>query len=269
VLNKRILFIGTGYMGEGILKGVIKKGVVPAGNIIVYNRNEAKSNNMHSTYGVHIADDPEKGMTLADIIIIAVKPQDIGPVLEAVKASENSGPLIISVASGIRIKSIEEAVGYERRIVRVMPNPIFESGYGTSALNWNRHVNKEDQGAANAILSAIGETMVLKEELFNSFTGLSASGCAYIFEFMEAMMESGVLVGFNMEQALEILIQNFKGAAKMMEDTKNHPAIFKGKIASPAGTTIAGLHVLNRNGFKGIIQECVNRTVERAEELGK
>ncbi|HEY5560738.1 MAG TPA: pyrroline-5-carboxylate reductase [Clostridiaceae bacterium] len=268
MINKNVLFIGAGNMGEGILKGALTKKVLAKENISFYEVLEERLNYIKSTYAIKSLASLTVGID-ADILIIAVKPQDINSVLEKIKANSNKNCIVVSIAAGISIGQIENILGEQRKIVRVMPNPLCESGFGITALCPNSQVSEGEFEDVKSIFQAIGEITVIKERLFDAFTGFSGSGGAFVFEFIEAMIEAGVYVGFSASQSALFATQNIMGAAKMMMDTKKHPALFKERISSPAGTTIAGLHVLNKSGFKGIIQECVKAAADRSKELGK
>ena len=268
MINKKILFVGAGNMGEGILKGVITKKIAKVDTITAFDVNEKRTTYIRETYEVNISKDLASGVSKAEIVIIAVKPQDIVHVLEVINEN-NKECLVVSIAAGIKIDFIENIIGQDRRVVRVMPNPMCESGYGVTAICWNDKVEEDENKQVQDIFSSIGKVALLKERLFNAFTGFSGSGSAYVLEFIEAMTEAGVLVGLTAEDSCEFAVQNIMAASKTVMDSKKHPALLKQKVSSPAGTTIAGLRVLYKNGFKGIVMDCVKSAVDRSEELGK
>jgi len=263
--NTKVFFIGAGMMAEGIIKGLVNDGIIEADKISVFDIIESRMQYLKQTYGINYFKEVNAGIKSSDIIVVAVKPQDMKEVLASL--NENLNSIVVSIAAGVKIKDIQKTVGEDRKIVRIMPNPLVESKCGVSAICWNKNVSKEESEFVEKMMKSIGDTVVLKESLFDAFTGYCCSGGAYVYEFIEAMIDAGVLVGFSRNQAVQFTLQNIMGTAKMVMETKSHPTLLKERMTSPAGTTINGLHVLNKNGFKGIIQNCVEKAVERAEAL--
>lgn len=265
--NNKILFIGTGVMSEGIIKEILADGKVIAENIMINNRTSSRMVYLSELYGVTCCQNVEQGINVADIIIIGVKPQDLEDVLTTIKKCENEKAIIVSIAAGRNISSIEKALEGKRKIVRVMPNPMVEVKFGFSALCCNENVATEEIDFIKNLMKSIGDTVIIKEGLFDAFTGFCCSGSAYVYEFLEAMIDSGVYVGFSRADSIKFSIENIIGACEMVKASSEHPAVLKERMTSPSGTTITGLKVLNEAGFKGLIQNAVNAAVTRSREL--
>jgi len=267
MVNNNILFIGTGVMAEGIIKEILGDEKVKAENIFINNRTPSRMFYLSELYGVTCCHDVDQGINAADFIIIGVKPQDINEVLATIKKCDSEKAVIVSIAAGKDISSIEKALGGKRKIVRVMPNAMVEVKIGFSALCCNENVNTEEFDFIKNIMKSIGDTVIIKEGLFDAFTGFCCSGPAFVYEFIEALIDSGVYTGLSRSDSIKFSIENIIGACEMVKASTEHPAVLKERMTSPSGTTITGLKVLNEAGFKGIIQNAVEAAVLRSKEL--
>ncbi len=265
--RNRILFIGAGNMSEAIIQGILKDTLADREDILVNNRTHSKMARLMEEYGVEVCSNLQEGLGEASVVIIGVKPQDIDAVLDPVSRWAAQDAVIVSIAAGKSIGYIEERLGALRKIVRVMPNTLVDAKKGFSALCCNRNVSEEEFSRVMTLFSGIGETVRIKEELFDAFTGFSCSGPAYIYEFLEAMIDAGVYAGISRTDAASFTLQNMIGACEMVLKRSEHPAILKERMTSPGGVTISGLKVLNECGFKGIVQNAVAAAVKRSEEL--
>ncbi|MGE5628946.1 MAG: pyrroline-5-carboxylate reductase [Solirubrobacterales bacterium] len=265
-MESKFLFIGTGVMSEGIIKEVIREEKIKAKDIFIYNRTKPRMEYLKQVYGVNPCYHVNEGIDSADNIIIGVKPQDMNDVLEDIKKSKKT-QLVVSIAAGKSISHIEEKLGSERKIIRVMPNSMVDVKKGYSAICCNANVTKEEMEFWDSIFKSIGDTIWIKEQLFDAFTGFSCSGPGLIYEFIEAMVDAGVYNGFNRRDSLDFTIKNLIGACEMIKTTKEHPVILKENMTSPGGITITGLKALNEAGFKGIVQNAVTKAVNKSKEL--
>jgi len=265
--DSKILFIGTGVMSEGIIKELLRDNMVSADDIIINNRTSSKMIRLIEHYGVSCCNDVIEGINSADIIVIGVKPQDLNDVLKVINRAQNKTAVIVSIAAGRSIPSMEEYLGKNRKIIRVMPNPLVDVKLGFSALCCNENVTSQEFSYVENLLKSIGDTVIIKEYLFDAFTGFCCSGPAFVYEFIEAMIDAGVFVGFSRTDSIKFSIQNIIGACEMVKASSEHPAVLKERMTSPAGTTITGLKVLNESGFKGLIQNAVSSAVKRSKEL--
>jgi pyrroline-5-carboxylate reductase len=263
----KILFIGAGNMSEAIISGMLKDGLAEPEDILVNNRTPGKMARLGEVYGTGICRELGKGLGLADIVIIGVKPQDMEPVLKAVSDGAEGGTVIVSVAAGKSLGYMEGILGGGRKLVRVMPNTLVDSKKGFSALCCNGNVTEEEFENVKNLFRGIGDTVKIKEQLFDAFTGFSCSGPAYIYEFIEAMIDAGVCSGLSRSESASFTLQNMMGACEMVIMREEHPVLLKERMTSPGGVTITGLKVLNECGFKGIIQNAVAAAVEKSGKL--
>jgi pyrroline-5-carboxylate reductase len=265
--NKKIFFIGGGMMAEGIIKELINDKIIQANEIGVFDIIESRMEFLKKTYEINTYKSISQGVESSDIVFLAVGPQDISVVLKEINEIEKKDFVIVSIAAGINIKNIVVLLVGKRKIVRIMPNPSVEAKCGVSAICWNENVTEKEDEFIEKMMKSIGDTVILKESLFDAFTGYCCSGGAYVYEFIESMIDAGVLLGFSRNQAIQFTLENVMGAAKTIKNTNYHPVYLKERMTSPAGTTIAGLHVLNEKGFKGIVQNAIQKAVERAKEI--
>ncbi len=265
----KLAVIGLGNMGTAILKGIREAGIFKAENITACDKKFSDPDNRpDEDFGqVSFTDDNRIGVKEADVVLLSVKPQIIEHVLEEI-SDLSSGKLFISIAAGIKIDYFKQKLGNNAKIIRVMPNTPALINSGAAALSPDGSINSEELKIAEKIFSAVGETAVIEEEYMDAVTGLSGSGPAFIYILIEAMSDAGVLNGLTRETALKLAAQTVKGSAEMVLKTGRHPAELKDMVASPAGTTIAGLSVLEDRAFRASIIEAVNRAAERSEELG-
>jgi pyrroline-5-carboxylate reductase len=261
--------IGGGQMGEALLRGLLDSGLLAADRIMVSEPDVKRCQYLHNTYSVLIADDPEALAENCAIIIFAVKPQIMTKVLKLYKQSITEKHLVLSIAAGISIKAIEEALGKHVRIIRVMPNTPALVLAGASALSPNTKATGEDVEDALQIFSAVGTCVELEEKLLDAVTGLSGSGPGYVFAFIEAMVDGGVLAGLPRPVAEQLVLQTVYGSAKLALESGEPSAVLKGRVTSPGGTTITGLQVLEESGFRGTVMTAIESAAERSRELGK
>lgn len=261
--------VGGGQMGEALVQGMLNAGIVSSNNIVVVEPEGDRRVYLRKKYDIRVTEDAVELAQTCSIIVFAVKPQVMGKVLEQYKKLVTDKHLIISIAAGITIKTIELALGENLRIIRVMPNtPVFVQE-GASALSPNGHASGEDMDAALKIFSAVGTCVQVNESLMDAVTGLSGSGPGYVFTFLEAMIDGGVLVGLPRPVAEKLVMQTVLGAAKLAMESSEPPAVLKGRVTSPGGTTITGLQVLEESGLRGAVMSAIEAATERSRELGQ
>ncbi len=261
--------VGGGQMGEALIRGIINAGLLQADNVMVAEPDGDRRVYLHKTYSIKVTEDAFELAGSCSILLLAVKPQIMGKVLEQYRNLVTDKHLIISIAAGVTIKTIETILGGEAKIVRVMPNTPALVLEGASALSPNSRVSGEDMEAAMQIFSAVGTCVQVNESLLDAVTGLSGSGPGYIFAFVEALVDGGVLAGLPRPVAQKLVLQTVYGSAKMAMETGEAPAVLKGHVTSPGGTTITGLQVLEEAGFRGTVMAAVEAATERSRELGK
>ena len=269
-MNDSIGFIGGGRMAEALIEGIIKARLVGPERIMAADPDAGRREVLTGKYGIKTFPQATDFIGQCTILILAVKPQVMGPVLESIKAAIHAGHLLISIAAGIPLSFMEGKLsGCNCHLVRVMPNTPALVQEGASALSPGHLTTEEDMAKARAIFDAVGRTVVLAETYLDAVTGLSGSGPAYVFSFIEAMIDGGVKVGLNRADAQLLVLQTVLGSVKLAMASNEHPAQLRAMVTSPGGTTIAGLHELARAGFAGIIMDAVEAATERSKELGQ
>lgn len=262
--------IGCGKMGRSLLSGVLAKGAVDPTDVTVHSRTRAAVDKLVTEEGVNAAKDLKHLVEKTDTILLCVKPYQMVKILNEIAEMETSeeSHLIISVAAGITIETMEDAVKGRARIIRSMPNTPSMIGKGATAYSLGTKANEHDEVLAETIFRAVGIACKVEENLINSVTGVSGSGPAYIYLVIEAMADGGVLAGLPREIAIELATQTVLGASAMVKTTGHHPAVLKDMVTSPGGTTIAGLQTLEDHGVRAAFINTVMDVKERADELG-
>jgi pyrroline-5-carboxylate reductase len=268
-LKRRLGVIGTGKMGSALIRGIIKAGVLSPNQITASDVDPGLLSVLKEETGIKTTSDNSQAVKSSDIILLALKPDMIRPVLTEVKGHLSKEHLIVTIAAGVPIKAIEEVTGAEARIVRVMPNTPALIGQGAAAFSPGKKATRQDVEDARMILEAVGVAVELPEKHLDAVTGLSGSGPAYVFMVIEALADGGVKMGLPRAVAMQLATQTVLGAAKLVLETKKHPGELKDQVASPGGTTIAGISALERAGLRAAFIEAVEAATKRSIELGK
>lgn len=268
--GKRIGFLGSGNMAEAIINGLIKSGHVKGTEISASDKNIERLNVIVEGYGIEGHNKNFEVARRSDVIIVAVKPQVIEPVLKGIADEMGPDKLIISIAAGIKIKQISSYLKEGAKIVRVMPNTPALVLSGVSALCPGKGVSKEELELATAIFDAVGKTVTVEDEgLMDAVTGLSGSGPAFVYTFIEAMSDAGVKMGLPRETANTLATETVLGSAKVVSEMKMHTGELRDMVTSPGGTTIAGMGKLEEKGFRSAVISAVEAAVNKSKELGK
>jgi pyrroline-5-carboxylate reductase len=266
--NKKIGFIGTGKMGEALIKGILHARLVPSGNIYASDMDFAKLKTLEKDLKINICKGNCDAVVSSDVLIIAVKPQIVPVVLDEIKSSIKN-QLIISIAAGVTIETFEKNLLPGTKVVRVMPNIAATVKEAASAISPGSSASKGDTAIASMIFNAIGRTVILQENLMDAVTGLSGSGPAYIFMIIESLADGGVHEGLDRNTAKLLAAQTVLGAAKMVLEGGSHTGELKDMVTSPGGTTIRGLRVMEEQGIRIAMMNAVIAACERSKELGK
>jgi pyrroline-5-carboxylate reductase len=267
-MNK-VAILGTGNMGKALIAGLRSK-YGDNVTIVAYDQIETCLDGLDVD-----VKKPLEWFTagnIPDAIIIAIKPQDIvsaAASLSNVNDYEKAKPLWISIAAGVSLESLQKLLPSQARICRVMPNTPSLVGEGMSACALNANCTDSDKMIAEEIFTAVGKCLFVPEKQINAVTGLSGSGPAYVYLFIEALIEGGVTAGLPYATARELAIQTVIGSARMTHETGENTNALKLKVMSPAGTTAYGLKALEENGFKNAVINAVVNATKRADELGK
>ncbi len=266
--RKQVRILGTGNMGEALLRGLLKSKAVLAENIIVTGRREERLEALAAAYAVRTTEDNARACDAADVVLLAVKPQGLNQLLPQIADALPSDALVISVAAGVGAGTIEAQLRPGTRVCRAMPNTPAIIGAGATAIAAGRLASPDDMRVASAVFRAVGTVTQVDETLLDAVTGLSGSGPAYVFLIIEALADAGVKVGLPRYQALELAAQTMLGSAKLLLETRQHPGVLKDQVTSPGGTAIAGLHTLEQGGLRTTLINAVVTATERSGELG-
>ncbi|MEE8408406.1 MAG: pyrroline-5-carboxylate reductase [Myxococcota bacterium] len=265
----RLALIGAGNMGEALVRGLLKAGVVDAEQLTVTDKRLDRLSHFKETYGVEAMQSNVDAVQKADIVILAVKPQILDQVAREIADSLPESALIISIAAGVPIAAIAKHLGPAARIVRTMPNTCAIVGEGATAAAAGPKATEDDLKRVHTIFDAVGKTVEVEENLLDAVTGLSGSGPAYVFLIIEALSDAGVKVGLPRYQAQALAAQTVLGSAKLLIETGEHPGVLKDLVTSPGGTAIAGLHTLEEGGLRTTLINAVVAATERSAELGR
>ncbi len=269
-MKQHIGFIGGGQMAEALIKGILASGLYSKSNILVSEPNDYRREHLESTYLIKTFQNNHAIFEKSKVVILAVKPQTMKAVLENCRSVIEPHHILITVAAGLPISFYIKTIGKkETKIIRVMPNTPALVLEGASALSKNDNVSDKELRLAEEIFLAVGEVVILDEVHLDAVTGLSGSGPAYVFSFVEALVDAGVKMGLTRVISEKLAMQTVAGSVKLLRESGEHPAALRGKVTSPGDTAITALHVLEKVGFHGIIMDIVESAVLRSKELGK
>jgi pyrroline-5-carboxylate reductase len=269
MLTQRIAFIGAGNMASALIEGLIGAGTCRADQITASDvRSEALAA-LAERHGIRTTSDNREAARGAEILVLATKPQVFGTLLPELSPASESVKLVISIAAGVPLSVIEQALGTGRRVLRAMPNTPALVRAGATAIAAGTHASAADLDIAEAIFQSVGIVERVSESLLDAVTGLSGSGPAYVFAMVEALTAAGVRVGLAEETAAALSAQTVYGAAKLLRESGTSPAQLRANVTSPGGTTSAGLARLAERDFAGVVADAVQRATERARELGE
>ena len=265
--QKRVAVLGAGKIGRAILGALLEQGILKRELTSATVQHAERAQALSRELGIPVDTDNCKAVRQADIVVVAVKPQGVQGVLEEIKPAISTRHLVISVAASVRIPQIEEVLGSDVPIVRAMPNTPCVIGCGMTALCGGKSAAPEHMEIVGTLFGATGRTVILDEKHMNAVTGLAASGPAYIYIILESLAEAGVKVGLPRDIATLLAAQTTMGAAKMVLETGDHPALLKDAVTTPAGCTIDGILELEDGGLRVTLIKAVVKAVQRAREL--
>jgi len=260
-------FIGAGNAVDALVRGLLRRGVVTPDRCVVTNRsNDVRLARMAREWSVVTTRDKARLVRDADVIVIAVKPSAVPDVLSEIAPYVEARHLIISIAAGIQLETVETALG-SVAVVRAMPNTSTAVGESATAICGGRHTGDAHLSVARALFEAVGRVVEVPERYFDAVTGLSGSGPAYVYLLAEAMIEAAQREGLEREVAIELVSQTVLGAGKMLVETGDDPAVLRARVTSPGGTTMAGIEVLMEGGFLAMVGRAIARATRRSAEL--
>lgn len=268
VMSKRIAFIGAGQMAEAMIRGIINIGLRLPEHIVVSDIRPERPQELARGLDVVPADSNAEAAQVAEIVFLAVKPRDVKEALLSIAPILDERHLLISIAAGVSLKTIESPLKQGVRCFRTMPNTPATVGAGATAISGGTWVNEADIREVKVLFQAVGSVVEVPERLLDAVTGLSGSGPAYIFTVIEALADAGVQQGLPRATSQVLAAQTVYGAAKLVLESGVHPATLRDQVVSPAGTTIAGLAALEAKGLRSAFMEAVAAATRRAKELG-
>ncbi|TEU09957.1 MAG: pyrroline-5-carboxylate reductase [Anaerolineales bacterium] len=263
-----ITFVGGGTMAEALIRGLLSKGLATGSQITVSDPLQERRAHLSEQLGIRTCCSNVEAVAGAEIVVLAIKPQALGEVLEELADQIDSRVLLLTIVAGAKIDTIRSALG-TGAIVRIMPNTPGQIGEGISVWTATGQVSPPQMEQAREIVGALGEQVhVEDEEYLDMATALSGSGPAYVFYFAEALIDAGVHLGFSRAVARKLVLQTVRGSAAFAQKTGLHPAVLRNMVTSPGGTTAAGLYQLDKGGLRAAVSRAVWAAYQKARYLG-
>jgi pyrroline-5-carboxylate reductase len=269
MISRRIGMLGAGNMAGALIRGLLASGSVTPDKINASDVRHDHLKELATEYGIKTFTDNRELAAASDLVVLAVKPQVVDRVLEQMASAFSPGTLLVSIAAGVPIRSLEARLPDHVRVVRAMPNTAAIALAGATGIAPGSRATQEDVDVTQTLFAAIGRSVVLDESLIDAVTGLSGSGPAYVMVMIEALADGGVKVGLHRDTALLLAAQTVYGSAKLLLETGEHPGRLKDMVTSPGGTAIAGLHTLETGGLRRTLIDAVDSATKRAVELGE
>jgi len=262
-------FLGTGKMATALAKGFIRAGLVAPKQVFGSDPVSAARVAFGKETGARILPSNVRVVEQASVLVLATKPDQTGAVLAEIRDRFTRRHLLISIAAGVPTARLEAALPAGARVIRVMPNTPALVGSSATGIALGKSATRADGDLAQRLFSAVGVAFPLKESLLDAVTGLSGSGPAYVYQFIEALSDGGVAAGLPRDVATKLAAQTVLGAAKMVLETGQHPGALKDMVTSPGGTTIEGLHELEKGKLRGTVMSAVRAATEKSRKLGQ
>jgi pyrroline-5-carboxylate reductase len=262
-------FLGAGKMATALARGFIQAGLATTDGILASDPYEAARVATGKEAGIKTSSANPEVLKFANVLVLAVKPDQVNDVLAEARPLFTDRHLLISIAAGVTLARMEAALPAGARVIRVMPNTPALVGASASAFACGKCATPEDAQLAQKLFSSVGVVVQVKESLLDAVTGLSGSGPAYVFLMIEALSDGGVAAGLPRDIATRLAAQTLLGSAKLLLETGQHPGVLKDMVASPGGTTIDGLHELEKSGVRGALINAVRAATDKSKKLGQ
>lgn len=266
-MDKKIGFIGCGNMAKAIIGGMIKSKLVSSNNIIASALSDNTLQNVKNEFNINTTKDSREVIQKSDIIIVAVKPNIYDSVLNSVKDLIDNKKIIVTIAAGKTIASVETIIGNDKKIVRTMPNTPALVNEGMSAICKNKNITDQELNTIKTIFDSFGKSEVVLEYLIDAVIGVSGSAPAYVFMFIEAMADAAVAAGMPRSQAYKFASQAVMGSAKMVLESGKHPGELKDMVCSPGGTTIEAVKTLEAEGLRNSVIKGIEACIAKSKEM--
>jgi pyrroline-5-carboxylate reductase len=264
-----LAIVGTGRIGEALLRGLMGSSWVDPAQVICTDNREERCEELRREHGVRAISDNREAVEAADVVLVALKPQVLLDVIGEVGASFHPGQTVISVAAGITTAAIQDVIPGEVPVVRVMTNTPVQVDEAMSVVSGGTHAGERDLAVAEEILRHVGRVIRMDEVHLDAVTALSGSGPAYFFLLAEAMIDAGILLGLPRDVSTELIVQTMVGSATMLRDTGLHPVELREMVTSPGGTTISAIRELERSRVRAAFLDAIEAAKLRSEELGR
>ena len=268
-IARRWGFLGAGKMATALIKGMLRGGTTRAELVTASDPLEAARAALASETGVTVTASNLDVVSRSDVLVLAVKPQSMARLMAEIRPALNPGHLVVSIAAGVSLSTLKDGLGHDRKIARVMPNTPALVGEGAAGYCIGPPAGPDDEAVVKACFEAVGLAFRVPETSLDAVTGLSGSGPAFVYMIIEALSDGGVRVGLPRDVATALAAQTVLGAAKMVRDTGLHPGVLKDQVTSPGGTTIAGVHALERGGLRAALMDAVEAATRRSAELAE
>ncbi|WP_270474212.1 pyrroline-5-carboxylate reductase [Clostridium cochlearium] len=268
-MKKNIGFIGCGNMAQAMITGIVSSKIVFGENVFVSDKDEEKLKYIKEKFNVNISKDNKEVAENSDIIILAVKPNKYGEVIQGIKDYIKKDVIIVVIGAGITINYVEESFKKKLKVIRTMPNTPALVGEGMSAICYNELITENDLKDVVNIFKSFGKVEIIEENLMDAIPAISGSSPAYVYMFIEALADGAVLDGVPRDKAYKMAAQSVLGAAKMVLETGEHPGELKDRVCSPSGTTIEAVYSLEKNNFRGTIMEAMRKCTDKTREMSK
>lgn len=264
---KKIVFCGGGNMAEGILRGLIQNHTVTSTQIAVKELRQERCDYLHETYGITAATDPLDEIKSCDMLIVATLPHQVESAAKATAPFLAKDAIVMSIACGVTLASLESFFDEERKILRMMPNTLSQTGSGYSAACVNSYINEIDKKFITEILDGLGQTMYIEEPMFDTFTAYCCTAPLWLYKMVETMIDAGVYAGFNRTDARRMTLKSMEGVAQLLEMTGAHPAVKVDEMTSPGGVTIEAYRTMQEKGFSAALMETIIAAVNKANGI--
>jgi pyrroline-5-carboxylate reductase len=265
----QVAFVGSGIMAEAMIRGLLAKELVEPGRLVASGPRAARGEELKRSYGIQVTSDNCAAVQGANIVILSVKPQVLPPVMHVLKGHIPSAALVLSIVAGARLGAIEHGLAHPS-LVRSMPNTPAQIGQGMTVWTASPAVTPPQHEQARTILAALGEEIFVEDEDYlDMATALSGTGPAYVFLFMEALVDAGVHLGFPRYMAEELVLQTVKGSVEYARHTSQHLSRLRNQVTSPGGTSAEALYYLEKAGFRTALSRAIWAAYQRSAQLGR
>ena len=264
----KLAFLGAGAMAQALVRGLVGAKLCAPDDIVLLSASGARARDLADELGARAATSAREAAQNAEIVVLAMKPHQLEGALGDLREEITPAQLVVSVLAGASTARVEACFAQSVPVVRAMPNTPSLVGAGAAAICAGQYASDADLARARALFEAVGLCVTIPESQMDGVVGVSGSGPAYVFAFIEALADGGVRAGLPRATAQQLAAQTVLGAAQMVLQTGDHPGVLKDRVASPGGTTIAALHELERGGFRGVVMDAVVAAAERSRELG-